>query len=559
MNDVGSVHTAAFRDEESDPGAFQASASIVQAGFFCWEIATGEVSCDPLTLALHGMPESGPSDISSFLAAVHESDLADVRDALGLIAESCGNYQIEYRVTAGHGRHRSLEARGRVLPGADGLPARMVGVVMDTTAVHERHEAERRRLHERATRERWMRELTAALAAAVTVKDIMAAAQAGLRTFGADALAVITPEGDRLTVVASCADDAQGEDSLRVLDAMARTLVEESLARRAPVLIGSADALITGYPHLAPLAQPVQQAWAALPLTDSRGRISSCLVSFPEPQEFLHEERALLVAAMGLLAQSLERAGMYESEHALATELQRGMLPRGPLTVPGVTIAARYQAATSGMWIGGDWYDAISLPDGGVALVIGDVQGHSVHAASLMGRLRTAVHAYANEGHPPAAVLERTNRLLTELNSDPDTALFATCCYMALYPSDGTLLVCRAGHPPPALITPRRPPRLLEVSGGLPLGIDREQRYPTTRLRITPGSVLALTTDGLLEAVNKDIDQGTERFLQGLRGAPTADLEIVVDDLLASTRKAHGLGDDVALLLARLNRPDDRS
>lgn len=559
MNDVGSVRTAAFREEESDPGAFQASASIVQAGFFCWEIATGEVSCDPITLALHGMPESGPSDISSFLAAVHESDLADVRDALGLIAESCGNYQIEYRVTAGHGRHRSLEARGRVLPGADGLPARMVGVVMDTTAVHERHEAERRRLYERATRERWMRELTAALAAAVTVKDIMAAAQAGLRTFGADALAVITPEGDRLTVVASCADDAQGEDSLRVLDAMARTLVAESLARRAPVLIGSADALITGYPHLAPLAQPAPQAWAALPLTDSRGRISSCLVSFPEPQEFLHEERALLVAAMGLLAQSLERAGMYESERALATELQRGMLPRGPLTVPGVTIAARYQAATSGMWIGGDWYDAISLPDGGVALVIGDVQGHSVHAASLMGRLRTAVHAYANEGHPPAAVLERTNRLLTELNSDPDSALFATCCYMALNPSDGTLLVCRAGHPCPALITPRRPPRLLEVPGGLPLGIDREQRYPTTRLRITPGSVLALTTDGLLEAVNKDIDQGTERFLQGLRGAPTADLEIVVDDLLASTRKAHGLGDDVALLLARLNRPDGRS
>ncbi|QTD98520.1 PP2C family protein-serine/threonine phosphatase [Streptomyces cyanogenus] len=559
MEDVGSVRTAVLREDEFDSGAFQASASIVQAGFYCWEIATGEVSCDPLTLALHGLPENGPSDISSFLATVHESDLADVRDALGLIAESCGNYQIEYRVTSDDGRLRSLEARGRVLPGADGLPARMVGVVMDTTAVHERHEAEKRRLYERATRDRWMRELTSALAAAVTVRDIMTAAQAGLRTFGADALAVIAPEGNRLTVVASCADDEQKEDSLRVLDATARALVEESLVRRAPVLVRSADELITDHPHLAPLAQSAPQAWAAVPLTDSRGRASSCLVSFPEPQEFLTEERALLVAAMGLLAQSLERAGMYESEHALATELQRGMLPRGPLTVPGVTIAARYQAATSGMWIGGDWYDAISLPDGGVALVIGDVQGHSVHAASLMGRLRTAVHAYANEGHPPAAVLERTNRLLAELNTDPDSALFATCCYMALNPFDGTLRVCRAGHPAPALITPRKPPRLLEVPGGLPLGIDREQRYPTTRLRIAPGSVLALTTDGLLEAVNKDIDQGTERFLRGLRGAPTADLERVVDDLLDGTQKAHGLGDDVALLLARLNRPGHRS
>ncbi|MEV7685590.1 SpoIIE family protein phosphatase [Streptomyces bungoensis] len=558
MKDVGSVRTAALRGDESRPGAFQASASIVQAGFFCWEIATGEISCDPLTLALHGMPEHGPSDITDFLAAVHESDLVDVRDALGLIAKSCGNYQIEYRVTSGDGRLRSLEARGRVLPGADGQPARMVGVVMDTTAVHERHEAERRRFHERATRDRWMRELTAALAAAVTVRDIMAAAQAGLRAFGADALAVIAPEGSRLAVVASCADDEQGEDSPHVLDATARTLVEEALDRRAPVLVGSADALVTDRPHLAPLARSAPQAWAALPLTDSRGRASSCLVSFPEPQEFLPEERALLVAAVGLLAQSLERAGMYESEHALATELQRGMLPRGPLTVPGVTIAARYQAATSGMWIGGDWYDAISLPDGGVALVIGDVQGHSVHAASLMGRLRTAVHAYANEGHPPAAVLERTNRLLTELNTDPDRALFATCCYIALNPADGTLRVCRAGHPAPALITPRRPPRLLEVPGGLPLGIDREQRYPTTRLRVAPGSVLALTTDGLLEAVDKDIDLGTERFLRGLRGAPTADLETVVDDLLAGTRREHGPGDDVAVLLARLDRPGRR-
>ncbi|MFE1773485.1 SpoIIE family protein phosphatase [Streptomyces sp. NPDC059008] len=559
MKDVRPVRTAVFREDESGPGAFQANASIVQAGFFCWEISTGEVSCDPVTLALHGMPESGPSDIASFLAAVHESDLADVRDALGAIAESCGNYQIEYRVTSDGGRHRSLEARGRVLPGDDGLPARMVGVVMDTTAVRERHDAERLRLYERASRDRWMQELTAALAAAVTVKDIMAAAQAGLRTFGAGALAVIAPERDGLSVVASCADDEQGEDAIRVLDATVRTLVEESLDRGAPVLIGSADALISGYPHLAPLEQPARQAWAALPLTDSRGRVSSCLVGFPEPQEFLPEERALLVAAMGLLAQSLERAGMYESEHALATELQRGMLPRGPLTVPGVTIAARYQAATSGMWIGGDWYDAISLPDGGVALVIGDVQGHSVHAASLMGRLRTAVHAYANEGHPPAAVLERTNRLLAELNTDPDRALFATCCYIALTPSDGRLQVCRAGHPAPALITPRKPPRLLEVPGGLPLGIDREQRYPTTRLRIAPGSVLALTTDGLLEAVNKDIDQGFERFLKGLRGAPTADLETVVEGLLAGTQKDHGLGDDVALLLARLNKPDRRS
>lgn len=554
---AGSLTAPARPAEQPGAGAFQAGFSPVLAGFFCWEIASGEIHCDPLTLLLHGLPEQSPAHLDTFLSAVPATDQEDVRGALGQIAQSCGNYQIAYRVEHS-GQARTLEARGRVLCDADGTPVRMVGVVTDTTALLERHESEKRRLYERATRDRWVQKLTAALAVAVTVKDIMAAAQAGLDAFGADGLAVIDDEGGTLSVVASCGYD---EACLEVLRGPGASLtpVRESIARQAPVFVGSPDRLAAAYPDLVAMGERCgSQAWAALPLVDSRGRASSCLVGFSAPQEFLPEERALLVAAMGLLAQSLERARMYESEHALATELQRGMLPRGPLTVPGVTIAARYQAATSGMWIGGDWYDAIALPDGAVALVIGDVQGHSVHAASLMGRLRTAVHAYASEGHSPAAVLSRTNRLLVELNTDPDRALFATCCYISLRPSDGRIQVCRAGHPAPALITPHRPPRLLEVPGGLPLGIDPDQRYPTARLRVRPGSVLALTTDGLLEAVNRDLDQGTRAFLDGLKGAARDDLETVVDRLLGSVEQEHGLGDDVALLLARLDKPGPR-
>lgn len=553
----GSVRAAPQREDEFALGVFQPSASAVQAGFFCWEIATGEVHCDPLSFTLHGLPEDSPAHIESFLSVVPDSDLSDVLGALRLMAGSCGNYQIEYRIAADDGGSRSMEARGRVLPGPDGLPGRMVGVVTDTTAVHERHAQEKRQLYERVTRDRWVQELTAALTAAVTVKDIMAATQAGLRAFGADGLAVIASVDGRLNLVASCGYDDADIETIQALAPMAHAPVQEALTRQTPIFVGSVDTLIARYPRLRSLAEhSSRKAWVVLPLADSRGRASACIVGFPGPQEFPSEERALLVAAMGLLTQSLERAGMYEAEHALATELQRGMLPRGPLSVPGVTIAARYRAATSGMWIGGDWYDAISLPDGAVALVIGDVQGHSVHAASLMGRLRTAVHAYASEGHPPAAVLARTNRLLTELGTDPDSALFATCCYIALRPADGTIQVCRAGHPAPALVAPGSPPRLLDVAGGLPLGIDRGERYPTTRLRLRPGSVLALTTDGLLEAVDGDIDQGTRRLLAGLRGAAAADLETMVDDLLADTPQTYARGDDVALLLARLGEPD---
>src|SRR5215475_15305761 len=119
------------------------------------------------------------------------------------------------------------------------------------------------------------------------------------------------------------------------------------------------------------------------------------------------------------------------------------ILPRGPMTAPGLSIATRYQATTTGIEIGGDFYDVVNYADGQTALVIGDVQGHNLLAASLMGRLRTAVHAYTREGHGPAQVMARANRWLCDLNSNPDRLLFATCCFLIVDPAAGTLTLSR--------------------------------------------------------------------------------------------------------------------
>lgn len=544
------------RDLQSSNSLFHPSAGPVQAGFFCWDVATGEINCDPSTFRLHGLPEGSPPHLDTFLSRIPESDLPEFVGALQSMAEAGGNYQIAYRIAADGGGWRQLEARGRVLADAAGAPTRMVGVVMDTTAAYERQEAEKRRLYEGATRNRLMQQLTAALAAAVTFRDIMAATQVGLQEFGASGLAVVASQRDGLSVVASygCHD----EELAAVCDADTGACfpLQDALARQAPVFVASVTDLAAAHPQQA--AGGSCRAWAAIPMADSRGLIGACLMGFPSPREFGPEERALLVAVAGLLAQSLERAGMYESQHALATELQRGMLHPGPLSAPGLTIAARYQAATSGMRIGGDWYDAICLPDGAVALVIGDVQGHSVHAASLMGKLRTVIHAYTCEGHGPAAVLARTNRLMVEFNPDPDRAMFATCCYLLIRPAEGTLEACTAGHPAPALIAPGEPPRLLDIAGGLPLGVDPHAQYPTERMLIRPGSVLAVTTDGLLEAAGGDIGVAIEAFLAELAGAATADLEVLADELLAGVQRARRRSDDIALLLARLTGPTVR-
>jgi hypothetical protein len=533
---------------------FRPNATSVSAGFFSWEIGSGEVICEPATYRMHGLPDDSSATMDTFLARVPKSDLPSVVGAMQHMMASCDTYQIEYRVLGDDGSLRSMEARGRVLPDQQGRPARMIGLVMDTTAMQARRDAERRRLREGVDRARRTQEFTAALASAISVDAVIAAAREGLRAYGAESLLIVAVADGHLSVVASWGFDQATIDALTSVRPGFRTPITDAMAWRSAIHLVSSEALAGDYPHLAAIAaDSPQRSWMALPVAGARQRVGACLIGFPAPHEFPPEERALLIAASGMFTQSLERARMYETEHALAAELQHGLLPRGTLAAPGLTIATRYQAATSGMEIGGDFYDVIRLRRGRVALVIGDVQGHNLFAASLMGRLRTAVHAYAREGHDPAEVMARTNQWLVDLNTDPDISLFATCCIVALHPATGELTMCRAGHPPPAIVTPDAPPRMLDCEGGLPLGIDAEARYGTVKMRVPAGALLVLTTDGLLETAGDDVDYNVRCLLDVLGHASGTDLETLADDLLGSPRRPPRHGDDVALLLARLN------
>jgi hypothetical protein len=533
---------------------FRPNAISVDAGFFTWEITTGAVVCDPVTLRLHGLPGEAATKMADFLARVPESDLPGVAEAMQRMVRACGTYQIEYRIRDAAGGLRSMEARGRVLPGPSGEPHRMIGVVMDTTALRAQREAERRRLREGADRARRIQEFTIALASAVTVDAVVEAAREGLRAYGADSLIVVAQLDGRQAVAASCGYDESAITALSGLRSAQPAPMTQAIRISLPVFLSSPAELAAAFPSLGDaVARLTQQAWAALPVTDSAGRAGCCLFGFPQPHSFPPPERALLVAAAGLIAQSLERARMHETEHRLATELQRGMLPRGMLSAPGMTIVTRYQAATTGMAIGGDFYDVIPLPDGRVALVIGDVQGHNLFAASLMGRLRTAVHAYAREGHGPAEVMARTNRWLADLNDDPDRSRFATCCFMAVRPATGEVAMCRAGHPPPILLPPGGAPAVLEHGSDPPLGIEPAACYEEASLRIEPGSVLVLATDGLLETDDGGMDGNLRRLLGALRRGPAGNLEKLADHLLGSPRPGPRHGDDIALLLARLD------
>ncbi|NJP47286.1 ATP-binding SpoIIE family protein phosphatase [Actinacidiphila epipremni] len=303
----------------------------------------------------------------------------------------------------------------------------------------------------------------------------------------------------------------------------------EVVAGGRAVYLSSPGEYRSRYPATWPLAARYgRQAWAFLPLVTS-GHVSAvCLVSFRTPMEFGTDERALLVLIARLVAQALERTRTGTAELALSRGLRRSMGATAPATA-GLTVATRYVPTGGGLVVGGDWYDVINLPGGRLAVVIGDVQGHDVHAAALMAQLRTAVHAYAAEGHGPDAVLVRASHFLAALDDDR----FATCLYIEAEPSTGMLHIARAGHPHPVLRLPDGTCMLKHVGGGLPLGLmPGTEDYPVTDLELRPDEILMLCTDGLIETGGHDMYSGWVRVRDAMSPGPTDDLEGIADRLI---------------------------
>ncbi|MFJ2931358.1 SpoIIE family protein phosphatase [Streptomyces sp. NPDC087219] len=323
----------------------------------------------------------------------------------------------------------------------------------------------------------------------------------------------------------------------------------ETLTTGRPLFFESMKQLGRRYPDL-PL-DAHSGARAFLPLIASGRPVGSCILGFDRPRGFSSEERTVLTALAGLIAQALERAQRYDTESAVARGLQDALLPHRLPVREGVETVGRYLPGTQGMDVGGDWYDVIETGRGRLALVIGDVQGHGVAAAATMGQLRSAVRAFALAGHRPQDVMRGTNRLLIDL----DPGQFASCCYVLLDPKSGQLRAVRAGHPPPLLMHPDGVTERVELAGGMVLGIDVRASYPVTRLQLDPGGVLALFTDGLVEKPGQDIDDGIEQLRRALAATTSMPLAEAADRVIRDARQVTSRPDDIALLLAA-RRPE---
>ncbi|OLZ74833.1 PAS sensor protein [Streptomyces sp. IMTB 2501] len=389
--------------------------------------------------------------------------------------------------------------------------------------------------------------LAAALTEAAGVQDVVQLVWDEVAAaVGSQALVILGTQGGRLHVLGHRGyPDPHTVERFHGLPLSERTPGTHALNSGVPSFFDSQEELERLYPGLHSTPDGFA-AWAYLPLIASGRPVGTCVLAYAEPHVFPADERAVLTSLGGLIAQALERAQLYDAKHRLAHGLQQALLPHSLAPPPGIEAAARYLPATHGMEIGGDFYDLVpSLPL--TAAVIGDVQGHNVTAAGLMGQIRTGVRAYTTVGQAPHEVMSSTNRLLIDLG----TELFASCLYLRLDPARGQAVMARAGHPPPLLRRPDGRVRVLDLAGGPLLGIDAAAVYPTTEVSLAPGSVLVLYTDGLVEAPGIDIEDslvGLGGLLSEIGDQP---LDKLADELVQHSAAARDRMDDVAVLLLR--------
>ncbi|BBC38943.1 PAS/PAC sensor protein [Streptomyces graminofaciens] len=278
------------------------------------------------------------------------------------------------------------------------------------------------------------------------------------------------------------------------------------------------------------------------------------LLTPEHPDAFDQDDVSLAQELASRAAVCVDNARRYTKERTTALALQRSLLPKTVAGQAAVEFASRYLPALSQAGVGGDWFDVIPLSGTRVALVVGDVVGHGIHASVTMGRLRTAVWALADVDLPPDELLTHLDDLVEHLAAgDGTTEIGATCLYAVYDPVARTCSIAAAGHPPPVLVRPDGPVEVIEVAAGPMLGVGGLP-FEATELELPEGSVLAFYTDGLVEARDRDVDTGTAALCAALEGQ-VASLEIACDNVLRALLPDTP-ADDVALLLARTRALD---
>jgi serine/threonine-protein kinase RsbW len=355
----------------------------------------------------------------------------------------------------------------------------------------------------------------------------------------------ITEGGDRTTVAVAARDQ-----TVRSLEQVAGAgpgvdaAVAKAIASGEPQLLLGPGARPSHEPRSG--ARPVALSFAALPLR-VRGRVLGALTlsSFEPERRFGQEDLAFLSGLADRAALALENARLYEQERSVAHTLQQSLLAGDPPRDPRFRVATKYRPAVETLEVGGDWYDTFPVAEGTIGIVVGDVVGRGIQAASAMGQLRSALRALAGSQLGPARLIEHLDAFVEQV----ETARWATLAYAEIQLDSGRTRFACAGHPPPLLAQPSDSPRLLWEGRSTPVAtIAGLPPRSEAALTLEPGARLLLYTDGLFERRNRSLDEGLDRLVDEFERRRDLPLSTLIDELTEAMLADEQGQDDVCLL-----------
>src|SRR3954451_15425132 len=321
-----------------------------------------------------------------------------------------------------------------------------------------------------------------------------------------DTAAILLLDDDRQVLEVRAERGLRGEADARFTVPVGAGFVGRIVSERRSIVVDD----VAKADVLSPILRQEVKSLLGVPLLAEDRIIGVMHVGTIERREVSAEDTVVLQLASDRAARAIERARRFQQEHDTAVTLQRSLLPDRLPDLPGLALAARYLPGAAGTEVGGDWYDVIPLADGRVGIVMGDVVGRGIPAASLMGQLRNGLRAYAVEGHNPAGVVERLDRLVQALNA----GRMATLLYMVLEPDGRNAIFANAGHLPLLVVADGSEPTLLEGVRSVPLGVLPYATFEEAETQLAPGSTLVLYTDGLVEERGISIETRLEDLMR---------------------------------------------
>jgi len=385
-----------------------------------------------------------------------------------------------------------------------------------------------------------IRSVTDAALSHLGADDLLAALLRRVREIlNADTAAVLLLDGSGRQLIAAAASGLEEEVSQGVRIPVGRGFAGRIAAERRPVILDHVDHGNVLNPIL---MDKGIRSLAGVPLLVHGAVLGVLHVGTVHNRVFTAADAALLQLAADRAATAVQSLRSRE-DHAAAVALQRSLVPSALPEVRGAEIAARYVPGSG--QVGGDWYDAFVLPSGELGMVVGDVAGSGLSAAVIMGRIRSALRAYALEFPGPADVLRKLDRKMQYFE---ERDVMATVSYAVLDTDSGQLAISSAGHLPPVIAAPGQRSAMAEIAVDPPIGVADVACRQVTTLALAPGAVLCSFTDGLVERRDEPIDAGITRLCQTVTPGPPGDVCVTVMQALVGDQYP---GDDIALLVLR--------